>query len=118
MYIIGIDIGGSTTKICGFKIKEKTLIKPFFIKASDQVSSLYGAFGKFTSDNDINLSEIRKIQITGVGSSFISQDIYGIPTQPVGEFEAIGRGGLYLSGLEEAVVVSMGTGTAGSAGER
>jgi type II pantothenate kinase len=115
MYIIGIDIGGSTTKICGFKIADKTLIKPFFIRASDQVSSLYGAFGKFTSDNLINLSEIKKIQITGVGSAFITKDlsgIYGIPTQPVGEFEAVGRGGLYLSGLDEAVVVSMGTGTA------
>ena len=111
MYIIGIDIGGSTTKICGFKISDKTLIKPFYIKSSDQVSSLYGAFGKFTSDNNINLSEINKIQITGVGSTFISKNLYGIPTHMVEEFEATGRGGLYLSNLNEAVVVSMGTGT-------
>lgn len=121
MYIIGIDIGGSMTKICGFKVKDKTLIKPFFIKASDQVSSLYGAFGKFTSDNNINLTQIQKIQITGVGSTFISKDLYGIPTQTVEETKAIGRGGLYLSGLDEAVVVSMGTGTsivmAGNNGE-
>jgi type II pantothenate kinase len=75
MYIIGIDIGGSMTKICGFKIKNKELIKPFYIRASDQISSLYGAFGKFTSDNEINLSEIQKIQITGVGSTFISKDL-------------------------------------------
>ena len=111
MYIIGIDIGGSMTKICGFKIGGKTLIKPFYIKASDQVSSLYGAFGKFTSDNNINLSEIKKIQITGAGSTFITKDLYGIPTHMVAEFEATGRGGLYLSNLSEAVVVSMGTGT-------
>ena len=111
MYIIGIDIGGSTTKICGFKVGEKTLIKPFYIKASDQVSSLYGAFGKFTYDNNINLSEIKKIQITGVGSTFISKNLHGIPTETVEETHAIGRGGLYLSGLGEAVVVSMGTGT-------
>ncbi|MCL2099255.1 MAG: type II pantothenate kinase [Oscillospiraceae bacterium] len=112
MFIIGIDIGGSTTKICGFSLKSKNLIKPFFIKASDQVSSLYGAFGRFTSDNGITLSEIKKIYITGVGSTFISKDLHGIPVQPVGEFEAVGRGGIYLSGLCEAVVVSMGTGTA------
>ena len=111
MYIIGIDIGGSTTKICGFRSKDKTLIKPFFIKASDQVSSLYGAFGKFTSDNGINLSEIEKIQITGVGSAFISKDLYGIPTEAVEETKAIGKGGLYLSDLSRAIVVSMGTGT-------
>ncbi|MCL1859908.1 MAG: type II pantothenate kinase [Oscillospiraceae bacterium] len=121
MYIIGIDIGGSTTKICGFNIGDMTLIKPFYIKASDQVSSSYGAFGKFTSDNNINLSEIKKIQITGVGSTFISDDFYGIPTETVEETRAIGRGGLYLSGLSEAIVVSMGTGTsivmAGNNGE-
>jgi len=112
MYIIGIDIGGSTTKICGFKISDKTLVKqPFYIKASDQISSLYGAFGKFTSVNNIKLSEIQKIQITGVGSTFISDDLYGIPTETVEETKAIGRGGLYLSGLKEAIVVSMGTGT-------
>ena len=111
MYIIGIDIGGSTTKICGFRVSDMTLIKPFYIKASDQVSSLYGALGKFTSDNNINLSEIQKIQITGVGSTFISENLYGIPTETVEETEAIGRGGLYLTGLKEAIVVSMGTGT-------
>jgi len=111
MYIIGIDIGGSTTKICGFKVSDMTLIKPFYIKASDQVSSLYGAFGKFTSENNIKLSEIKEIRITGVGSTFISDDIHGIPTETVEETQAIGRGGLYLSGLSEAVVVSMGTGT-------
>jgi len=111
MYIIGIDIGGSMTKICGFKIADRQLIKPFYIRASDQISSLYGAFGKFTSDNSIKLSEIQKIQITGVGSTFISKDLYGIETEAVEESRAIGRGGLYLSGIDKAIVVSMGTGT-------
>ena len=111
-YILGIDIGGSMTKICGFKIEKKELIKPLYIKASDQVSSLYGAFGKFTSINNILLGDIKKIQITGVGSSFISNDLYGIPTEHVAEFMAIGRGGIYLSNLDSAIVVSMGTGTA------
>ena len=111
-YIVGIDIGGSTTKICGFKIEEKELIKPLYIKASDQVSSLYGAFGKFTSSNNISLSDIKEIQITGVGSTFISEDIYDIPTKSVEEFKAIGMGGVYLSTLDSVIVVSMGTGTA------
>ena len=39
-------------------------------------------------------------------------DIYGIPTEQVEEFTAVGVGGLALSGVEKAVVVSMGTGTA------
>jgi type II pantothenate kinase len=99
------------TKICGFRLSDRQLIKPFYIKASDQVSSLYGAFGKFTSDNNVSLSEIQKIQITGVGSTFISKDLHGIPTKAVEETRAIGKGGLYLSGLDKAIVVSMGTGT-------
>src|SRR5699024_918888 len=35
-----------------------------------------------------------------------------IPTSIVDEFYCTGRGGLYLSDLEEGIIVSMGTGTA------
>ena len=44
--IIGIDVGGSTTKICGFRGPE--LLEPLFVKAADPVASVYGGFGKFT----------------------------------------------------------------------
>ncbi len=109
--VIGIDVGGSTTKIVGFDT-EKNLIDPIFVRASDQLTSIYGAFGKFTAKNQLELSDIEKIIMTGVGSSFISAPIYGLPCESRPEFECIGRGGLYLSGLENAIVVSMGTGTA------
>ena len=109
--VLGIDIGGSTTKICGFR-KEGELIEPLSVKADDPISSVYGAFGKFTSLNHINLSEVERVMVTGAGSSHISEDLYGIPTQHVSEFDCIGLGGQYLAKLEEAIVVSMGTGTA------
>ncbi len=109
--ILGIDVGGSTTKIVGFD-KNKELISPMFVKANDPLTSLYGAFGKFTDTNGIELSNIDKIMITGVGSSYITKPLYGVECQHVSEFECIGLGGLYLSGLNSAVVVSMGTGTA------
>jgi len=108
--VIGIDIGGSTTKICAFD--RESLIEPLFVKATDQLASFYGAFGKFTNLNNIALSSIEKVMITGVGSSFITSPPYGLPSVNVAEFTAIGKGGLYLSGLERALVVSMGTGTA------
>jgi type II pantothenate kinase len=38
--------------------------------------------------------------------------MYDIPTKRINEFKAIGLGGLHLAGLEEAIIVSMGTGTA------
>ena len=109
--VIGIDVGGSTTKIVGFS-RDHQLIEPIFVRANDQLTSTYGALGKFTAVNGISLSEISRIMVTGVGSAFIGDQIYNIPCEHVVEFPCIGRGGLYLSGLEKAIVVSMGTGTA------
>jgi len=109
--VIGIDVGGSTTKIVGFA-EDGKLIEPIFVKAADPLTSIYGAFGRFTDENGIKISEIKKIMMTGVGSSFLGDNIYGCPCERVSEFECVGIGGLYLSGLPEAVVVSMGTGTA------
>ena len=107
--IIGIDVGGSTTKIVGFNNGE--MISPLFVKASDQLASVYGAFGKFTDLNAISLSEIDKVMMTGVGSTFLANELYGIEAEHVSEFECVGKGGLYLSGLDKAIIVSMGTGT-------
>ena len=112
--VIGIDIGGSTTKIVGFNNDGKTsrLIEPLFVRATDAVTSVYGAFGKFTLENGLALSDIDKVLMTGAGASFIDKPIYSLECQKVSEFKCVGLGGLYLSGLDEAVVVSMGTGTA------
>ena len=108
--VIGIDIGGSTTKIVGFS--DNKLFSPFLVRATDPVSSVYGAFGKFLAENKLKLSDVDRIMMTGVGASFINDRIFGIPTYKVDEFLAIGHGGLFLSSLRKAVIVSMGTGTA------
>ena len=113
--VIGIDIGGSTTKIVGFRFeneKEPLLIQPQFVRATDPITSMYGAFGKFTAQNGLPLDQIDRVMMTGVGSSFSDNPIYGLCCHKVPEFTCIGLGGLYLSGLKEAIVVSMGTGTA------
>lgn len=113
--VIGIDIGGSTTKIVGFRKNENgepQLISPLFVRATDALTSVYGAFGRFTVQNGLELGDIDRVLMTGVGASFIEKPIYSLPCKKVSEFESVGHGGLYLSGLDEAVVVSMGTGTA------
>ncbi len=113
--VIGIDVGGSTTKIVGFSIGdggEKKLIEPQLVTANDPITATYGAFGKFTEENGIEMSDIVKIMMTGVGSSFVKKDIFGLPCERVPEFNSIGKGALYLSGLDEALAVSLGTGTA------
>ena len=112
--IIGIDVGGSTTKIVGFKHngEQRELINPLFVKAGDPITSLYGAFGRFLNDNSLSLDDIECVKVTGVGSSYLTKPIYDLKCDNVSEFESIGRGGLYISGLDEAIIVSMGTGTA------
>ena len=112
--VIGIDVGGSTTKIVGFDRTDgqNKLIHPLFVSAVDPVTSLYGAFGKYTDENGIELSDIEIVKITGVGSAKITKSIYGLNCQHVSEFDCIGLGGMYLSGLDHAIVASLGTGTA------
>ena len=113
--VIGIDVGGSTTKIVGFRRDEmgqRVLVEPQFVRATDPVTSIYGAFGKFTMQNSLELDDISRIMMTGAGSSVVTKPIYNLNCVPVPEFTSVGLGGLYLSGLEEAIVVSMGTGTA------
>ncbi len=109
--IVGIDVGGSTTKIVGFG-PDGGLISPIFVRATDPVTSAYGAFGRFTSENGLSLEDIDRVMMTGAGSGFVSSPMFSLDCRGVTEFKSIGLGGLYLSGLDEAVVVSMGTGTA------
>jgi type II pantothenate kinase len=82
------------------------------VRATDAITSVYGAFGKFTMQNGLALEDIDRVLMTGVGSSFIDKPLYSLRCEKVSEFTSVGNGGLYLSGLDEAIVVSMGTGTA------
>lgn len=107
--IVGIDIGGSTTKISGFLGAD--LLKCIQVEASNPIASLFGAFGQFLTENELDLSDISEIHLTGVGSSGVRKPIYGIPTFKVDEFVANGVGGRFFAKEEKSVVVSMGTGT-------
>ncbi len=112
--VIGIDIGGSTTKIVGIResAKGRELITPQFVRANDPITATYGAFGKFTDENRLAIADIDRVMMTGVGSAYVKHDMYGLDCVRVPEFNCIGKGALYISGLDEALAVSMGTGTA------
>lgn len=109
--ILGIDIGGSTTKIVGLRT-DGSVVSMLRVRAEDQVTSLYGALGNYLTSNSLALSDVRRVVLTGVGASFVDDSIFGLPTCKVDEFSACGTGALALSGQERSVVVSMGTGTA------
>ena len=108
--IVGLDVGGSNTKIVG--LYENRILDCQMASASDPVASSFGALGKFIDANHLKISDITCLKITGVGAGFPTGDLLGIPTIRVPEFPATGLGGLYLTGLPRAIVVSMGTGTA------
>lgn len=108
--VIGIDVGISTTKIVGID-ERGMVISPIRIKATDPITSLYGAFGKYLHDNKIKLDEVEHVMLTGVGAAYIDEHIYGLPTSKSEEFIADGLGAKYESKLDRMIVVSMGTGT-------
>ncbi|MDD4646543.1 MAG: BadF/BadG/BcrA/BcrD ATPase family protein [Bacteroidales bacterium] len=108
--IIGIDIGSTTTK--SVAIYPDNTFKTLITKAFDPVTSATGALGKMMMENHIGISSIKNIVLTGVGASRVEGDLFGIPTSKIEEIQAVGLGGMYLSGKTDVVIASLGTGTA------
>ena len=107
--IIGIDVGISTTKIVGLLDGKPSA--PIRITAADPITSLYGAFGKYLHDNNIQLSDVEHVMLTGVGAGYVKNDVYGVATSRCDEFVADALGARFESKLDHVIVVSMGTGT-------
>jgi type II pantothenate kinase len=108
--IIGIDIGSTITK--AVSIENGEVIRKIKTKAADAVTSATGAFGKMILGHEINMKDIQGIMITGAGASKIKNDIFGIPTVKIDEIQAIGIGGIFLSGKQHIIIANIGTGTA------
>ncbi len=108
--VIGLDVGTSTTKIVLMNEAREILCTERYA-ASEPGDSPGDAIRSFLSRNALTAEEICCVMTTGGGASFIKGDILGIPTFRVPEIEVMAEGGLFLSGLEQAVVVSFGTGT-------
>lgn len=107
--ILGLDVGGSTTKVVGFE--DGKMLESVIVKASDPLASAYAGLGKFVEATGRKLSQIDTVMATGVGASCLSGDLLERKTILVNEFESVGIGGIFLAGIQEAIVVSMGTGT-------
>lgn len=107
--IIGIDIGSTTTKAVA--ILKGSVVQTVKTKAYDAITSATGALGKLLVESNLTFDFVDKIIITGAGSVFIKNEIFGIPTVRVDEIEAIGLGGIYLSKRDSVVIANIGTGT-------
>ena len=108
---LGIDIGSSSTKAAALD-EHGTLLGTLQVHADDPRTSAYGVLGRFLDQQGASFNDVEKIVLTGLGSTYFHENIFGIPTIHALELDAIGHGGLYLSGLDEALVVSLGTGSA------
>ena len=99
-YLVGLDLGSSTTKIAFMENGQITdLIR---IDKDDSYEEILKKKG---------IERIDKIVTVGAGSSFLEGDILGIKTEHIEEFEAIALGGKHRAGFDECLVVSLGTGT-------
>ena len=101
--VIGIDVGISTTKIVGVD-DQGEVISPIRIRATDPITSLYGAFGKYLYDNNIQLDDVEQVMVTGVGSTYVNSPIYGLPTKKAEEFLADGLGARYETDLDLSLI--------------
>lgn len=107
MNIIGIDSGSSAVKIIeqdeSGQILHKLMLNKMPVKKALEV---------FINKEKIKKNKISKIVLTGVGKDEIEENLYGIPTIKIDEFIAIGTGGKKLADKKNALIVSIGTGTA------
>lgn len=98
--VLGIDIGASTTKFA--LVKNGKCIKEYRKPDDQTFDDALDSFG---------YAGVRRIALTGVGSSFIKGDLRGIPTVRRDEFASVSRGAIKLSKKANMLVMSVGTGT-------
>lgn len=103
MNYIGIDIGTSNIKI--IETDEKLNIKNKMILGKIMPEK---AFEKFIDENNINLENIEKIAVTGVGANNMEGQFLNKKIINVQEFIATGS----IGEEENFIVASVGTGTA------
>lgn len=108
MIILSMDIGTTNTKMLLYDSLKKEYIKEKKVKTLDFKEVVKDAInqGKSVPFN------VEKIIATGTGSIKLPDEYDHIPIIKVKEFDAIGTGGLCYANEKEALIVSVGTGTA------
>jgi type II pantothenate kinase len=98
--VLGIDIGASTTKFA--LVKNGKCVKEYRKPDEQSFEDALESFG---------YAGVKRIAITGVGSSFIKGNLHGIPTVRRDEFTSVSHGATKLVKQSNTLVVSIGTGT-------
>jgi type II pantothenate kinase len=108
--LIAIDFGITNTDIGVFNGKKTNF---FSMKSKSEEISLF-LLKKILVQNNINLSEVQCIGVTGGKSSDLPESIEEIKIFKINEIDAIGMGAkkLYSINDQSSLIVSAGTGTA------
>ena len=107
----GVDIGSSSTKAAALDEHGSA----WYASGSrgPPRTSAYGVLGRFLDQQGASFDDVEKIVLTGLGSTYFHENIFGIPTIHALELDAIRTPLAYpCVGLDEALVVSLGTGSA------
>jgi type II pantothenate kinase len=108
--IIGIDAGISSTKIIGIE-NGKRIMAPMSVADNDTTSPIPVVLNQYLSENHLSMADVEHIMLTGVGANSIKEHLQQCNATTVDEFKANGIGAQFDSGLNQFIVVSMGTGT-------
>lgn len=76
---LGIDIGSSSTKAAALD-EHGTLLGTLQVHADDPRTSAYGVLGRFLDQQGASFDDVEKIVLTGLGSTYFHENIFGIPT--------------------------------------
>ncbi len=107
-YDIAIDFGGSTTKL--IVARERRIVQRTLTAAAPRPSP--ATVHELLAAAGLDPQAVGQLFVTGGLSRHLPPTLADIPLTHVGEVEAIGRGGLRAAGVAQALVASLGTGTA------
>jgi type II pantothenate kinase len=107
--ILGLDIGAS--KIKGIVFEKSKILHRFSMKSQYSSQSTKHVLENLLSKIKQNYY-FKEIAISGVGARVVGKDFCGLKVKKVDEIQAIGIGGLVLTGKNKGLIVNIGTGTA------
>ncbi len=111
MITVGLDYGTTQVKAVLLKDKVMTGAKCFprnVFKGKDAEQMI----SEFLTECETSVSDVNLFSLTGVGAKDVGESILGINTVMYDEFACLTKGALMLSGMQKALIASVGTGSA------
>lgn len=105
--ILGLDFG--LTNLDGVLVKDGKMLRGW--RQDTQGAASLETLEQIIIAEDIDLKKLNCIGTTGGRHKDLPESYKEIPIRKIGEAQSVGHGGLFMAQLEQALVVSAGTGT-------